>query len=310
MKTFAIINSRTGTRTVIRMRALLESEVKLNGNDILCTEYAGHARELAQELSSGNCDLIIACGGDGTINEIINGMNLKKCVLAIIPMGTANDLACHYCIPTNLRRALSLAVSGDVHRQDLISINEWKCATVGGVGLGRHAIQAANAIRACRWTVSVVSRILGHRLYSLGLLLAVLKRDRKRLVASLQWDDDKTEGSYESIVFGNQALLGNQFRVLPDAINDDGQLDAFTISAQVRSADLLSVVYRVLKGNLQDSEHVRYMKCKRLVVEMNQPSRIFCDGEIGDLHERLNIKILPKALRVIVPKGWIHSDQM
>jgi diacylglycerol kinase family enzyme len=106
------------------------------------------------------------------------------------------------------------------------------------------------------------------------------------------------------------ALLGNQFRVLPDAVNDDGCFEAFTISAQAKFMNVLSVIYRVLRGTHLNSEHVYYLKCSKLVVKMDRPLRFFGDGEISDLTEKLEIEIIPRVLKVIVPENWRDCDEV
>jgi YegS/Rv2252/BmrU family lipid kinase len=303
----AIVNAKSEAVSRCHLDILLDSELRSDDRIIVHTRYPGHARELAQQLSLDRFDTIIACGGDGTVNEIINGMDLTSCSLAIIPMGTANDLAHHYGIPDDLERALSVVSSGHVHKQDLLSANGWKYATVGGIGLGSQVLQVINRLRCHTWADKALGRALGWRLYILGLFLAFLGNGRKPFRAGLKWGEMRMEGSYSSIIVGNQSSLGNRFTVLPEAVNDDGHFEAFGIKAEIGPIDLLSIISKILRGQTPNPGLITQLRSSKLIIKINKPSRFFADGEIGDPTGELVIEIIPKALSVIVPDNWRDS---
>jgi diacylglycerol kinase family enzyme len=121
-------------------------------------------------MSDENVDAIIAVGGDGTINEALNGMIGTEVPLGIIPCGTANDLAHHLGIPTDLENAVSVIGQGRTQRIDLIRVNDWYMATTGGIGIASIVIQSLERIKYSNLGRRLAST-LGGAIYLLTLLL-------------------------------------------------------------------------------------------------------------------------------------------
>ena len=121
----AIINPVSGTGNKDKIPRLIDTVVNHDTNDvsIIATEYPGHAREIAAQAVSDGADVVVAIGGDGTVNEVGSALCNTNTALAIIPVGSGNGLARHLRIPMNASRALQVLNNGAVGQFDYCTIN-------------------------------------------------------------------------------------------------------------------------------------------------------------------------------------------
>jgi len=117
------------------LRALVQQQFGHHVVGIEQTTCPQHATDIARRAASEDVDTVVAVGGDGTVNEVINGIVGTELALGIIPTGTANDLASLYSIPTDVGKACKLILERHVQEADVINVNGWYYVTAGGLGL-------------------------------------------------------------------------------------------------------------------------------------------------------------------------------
>lgn len=265
--------------------------------DHVFTERPRHAVELARQLSD-RFDVVVAVGGDGTVNEVATGVLLaggKPRTLAVVPLGTGNDLADLVGI-TNLADAVEALARGDERTMDAIEVQ----CDEGGKLLRHFALMHAAvgfASELVKQTTPAVKRLFGPRLcYSIGLLRAVwrFRSPRVRVWA----DGQETHARLFHICAGNSEWAGGgMMRLSPGAKIDDGQFDVCLIEALGRFETLCHLP-RLFKGTHVAHPKVRYFRGRTLRVEADPPGGLMLDGDlVGQTPATFEIR--PAAIRVV-----------
>jgi diacylglycerol kinase (ATP) len=269
-----IINPAAGKGAGVRMRALIEPLVKMSGLEsrIVLTDGPGHATALAMNAGES---VVVSVGGDGTVNEVANGLIGSGKSMGIIPAGSGNDFIKSVGIPRKLQAAFAKCSSG---KAKLIDVGTVSCGLPGapvrlfvnGVGIG---FDAAVALRTRR-----IRFLRGHALY----ILAVFQTLRAYRNPAMQLDLDGTgiSGKHLLIAIGNGVCAGGGFYLTPKASVEDGLLD-FCLIGDVRVGRILRLMPLVLWGkHLSRTDVVRYIQGKQLVLRSDEPIHVHADGEI------------------------------
>ena len=301
MKALAIINPHSANGARPRIAEALQQ----NLGNVLCsiqrTAYPHHATEIAQKAIKEGIDTVIAVGGDGTVNEILNGLIGSNAALGIIPTGTANDLASYLRLPTAIDEACEIILRRSVRSVDLIRVNDRYVATCGGFGLPCDVAQIANSMKQRGVIGSQVARFLGSSLYIVAFLIALCKRNKIGNRVQIQWGGNFITIDPLWLMVDNQPFLGKNFLISPGASNDDGVLDACLVENSISRRKILSLVLKVMRGKHTTLRTVRTGRFRELTVLAEKPIRFFGDGQVFEEGHRFEIHLLPGALKVIVP---------
>ncbi len=304
MKTLVIINPAShGVRTR-SIEPIVRKFFASDENTIETTSYCGHATTLARRAVRSGYDKIVAVGGDGTVNEILNGIVGSDARLGIIPAGTANDVASHHGIPADTEQACEIITAGKTHEADVIVVNDWHYLTVGGIGLPCETLLAAERLKTGSSASRFLARAFAGKLYLLTLLYAFSRRGWHGKRIRIGSGDGIDTNATISLIVGNQPRLGNQFLVLPGAQNNDGLFDVFEIHDLGSPVTAFETVVRTIDGSHVGRYDVRMFRTKRLTVETDHPVPFFGDGQVGRRDTRFDISILRQSVRLLVPQGW------
>lgn len=246
-----------------------------------------------EEALSKGAELIIACGGDGTVRACIQTLSGSKVPLAILPGGTGNIVGRSLKIPTNLQNSLDVAISGLEKRIDLGDWSGEKFALMGGVGFDGAIMQDA-------------SRKLKSKLGSFAYVLSGLNHMTKhKLAFTLTFEDGSVvEHKGSTLLVGNfgELLLGKfgRIKLMPGAAIDDGQLDVAVIDAYtVRHWFLVSL--GILLGLTKRTPNFYNYTIKALDIQVDKKAPAELDGDTIEELENIKIQVLPGALSVKVP---------
>jgi diacylglycerol kinase (ATP) len=287
-----ILNPRAGSAE--QMGTLREALAARFEGTLYETDSAGHATALAAEALEAGYDLIIAAGGDGTINEIINGfaIDFARGRLGIIPLGTGNDLARTLAIPADPLAALNIVMSGAEHRLDLMRAETASQSTYGiNVAAGGFSGQVDEVL------TDELKANWGPLAYLLGAARVV--PDLASYKTTIAWEDGSVERvEAMNIVVANGRTVAGGFQVAPLANPEDGLLDVIIVRYG-DVLDLAGVAARLLAGNYLRSEQVMHRKARRLHIA-SQPGMWFnVDGELFT-SQPVTFTVMPQALRVVV----------
>lgn len=217
----------------------------------------------AAEGSRGPCDRVVICGGDGTLNLAAREFDLARGTLAIIPLGSGDDFARVTGIPREVAPACELAVRGTPRLVDVATANNLRYLGVAGVGFDSEVAHYAN---------TRVKLLRGSAVY-LYSILRILPRFRPRPL--------RINGRDEEVmfaVFANSPQYGAGIRIAPNAIVDDGQLDACIVHSTSRF-QLLVTLPLAYSGRHTGKPFVEMRRGAEFRVDSTVPMAVFADGE-------------------------------
>jgi len=267
----------------VRKKCDLE-KIKL---DIEFTKYPKHATKLTTDAID-KYDFIIAAGGDGTINEVINGMVNSKAILVIIPFGSTNVLASELGIPDNPKEASELITKGKKIKMDLgyasTSEGSGYFSMMLGVGPFAQVIKDMTPKFKKRW---------GRLAYPFGII---------KLLFRYKWHEiyvrHVTDSTGYFVIIANIKNYAGEFEIADKANIKDGLLDLVIINRK-NLPDIIALIFSFTIGKLNKYLRKEYYQTKEAYIYSDHKMQIQVDGEILGIAP-VRVKIIPKALNVIV----------
>lgn len=231
-------------------------------------------------------DFVIAAGGDGTINAIVDAVLEIGLPLGILPLGTANDLARTLEIPSDLDGASQVILAGRRRGIDVGRVNGKHFLNVAGIGLSVEVARTLDAETK-------------QRLGLLGYPLAVIRTlgNRRTFRARVCCDGDEVNLRSVQLSVGNGRYYGGGLTVAPDAAIDDGWLDLFSI-APTGPLRLLMLGPALKRGSHGERDEVRLLRGRRIEIETSRPMPVNTDGEVTT-RTPARFDVLPGALQVL-----------
>jgi YegS/Rv2252/BmrU family lipid kinase len=284
-KTIVILNPAARSEKASR---LLERIRELSGGaPVRLTSEAGDASRIAAEAVRDGVEVIIAAGGDGTINEVINGIGNAPVRLGILPVGTMNVFATELGIPHgNLERAWSIIEQGKVVAVDLPKANDTHFIQLAGVGLDAEVV---------RKTTADSKKALGPLSYLLTLV-QVAAHKPPRVVVETEGGRIR-EGSF--VLIGNGRLYGGPFPVFKRASLNDGLLDVLVFQNQTHW-DVVRYFQAIAFGTHPELPDVEYFQTSSIKVTSSGDVPVELDGEVAGMLPCL-FSVEPQKLRVMAP---------
>ena len=267
--------------------------------DALLSERRGHLGELAREAALDGARLLVVVGGDGSINEVVNGLAGIESppAVALIPRGTGGDFVRTFDIPNDIATAARVALTGDTRSIDLgrVGYRSWDgsdgsalFANVASAGMSGAIAQRAND----------TSKALGAKASYLWATFAVFA-GWSAVETRLTVDDEARSGRMFDVVVANGRFFGGGMKMCPDAVPGDGLLDVVTIG-DVTKRDLVLTMPKIYRGTHLPHPKAEALRGRVVTVETAEPVPVELDGEQpGTTPARF--EVLPGALRLRVP---------
>ncbi len=252
--------------------------------------YAGHAIELARAAAEQGYDLVVAAGGDGTVNEVVNGLAGSATVMGAIPVGTGNVWVRELKLPLAPLAAAESMLSGHVHTLDLGMAGDRYFLLMAGIGFDAEVTRRVDP---------VVKRRLGLGAYVLHAFAAA--RGIRGTPIRLLLDGRPVKGRALMVVIGNSRLYGGFLQIAHQASPVDGLLDVVVIKggdARVAPLHLLSILLRQHHFN----PDIDYYRARELTITSRQPLDVQVDGDTI-AQTPLTFRVVPGALRALMPAG-------
>jgi diacylglycerol kinase (ATP) len=276
-------------------------------------ELAGRDATISPELpqaSRGEGGIVVAVGGDGTVNRVINRCHPAGLRLGLIPRGSANDLGAELEIPNDLEHAWRVVEGGWYAQIDLLSVNGARFVTCGGLGLATEVAARANAWKARAGWIGRLARSLGPLVYPLATLAEVRARAGRPLRAVVHADGVARSVDLAALIVSNQARFGRWFSASPLASNRDGHLHLCGIETPRSRARLLRVCLQLLRGRPERCSEVFQLRATSMTIETDEEVTFFGDGEALARGRRFRIEVLPRALKVAVPRPAVLLEEV
>ena len=265
------------------------------------TRRAGHATELAREAASEGCELVFAAGGDGTVNEIANGLAHSETALAVIPMGTANVLARELHLPARnllnpdwLMEVSNELVRGRIQQMDLGRCDSGRYWLMwASTGIDSFVIERIEPRSRFFKRLGVV----GYAAKSLVYLPSA-----RSIYAEVEVDDQRLEGEFFMVTVTNTRLYaGGEVVLNVDGVVDDGQLEVWAFRGRGGLEMVRHFFVVGIEHHLQD-ENVHRLRGRNIRVRTQSPAPYHLDAEpAGDTP--FTCEVQDCALRVLVPQS-------
>jgi YegS/Rv2252/BmrU family lipid kinase len=255
--------------------------------EILITERHGHARELARGAVERGSRLVIAWGGDGTVNEVAAGLAFTDVALGIIPAGSGNGLARMLAMPADPRAALPRLMHGRDQPIDVGEANGHLFVNVAGVGFDAH-------VAGCFARLGRARR--GFLKYA-AIVLTELGRYRPQsYMLELDAEAANCDAAF-LLSFANGRQWGNGAVIAPQARLDDGLLDAVLVRTDSR-ASVLRAIPKLFAGTIERVRGVTIRRVRAARVSSDRPLVMHVDGEAVECGDTLTVQVHPSVLRL------------
>lgn len=290
-RVFFIINRYAGTSfqsavegRIINTCAQLNLECRIE-----YTNHKGHATELARQAAADGYPRVFAMGGDGTVNEVAQGLIHTPIAMGIIPKGSGNGLARHLQIPLNLPGALTLLDQHRIVRMDTLLINRQLSVNVSGIGFDAH-VASQFGLNGKRGLLNYVK------------LVAQEFRRFKEFDAQVTIGEETWKQKSFIIALANSSQFGNNVQVAPLASVLDGKMEVcFIRKAPLASA--FAIVIKMFMGKVQHSHWVDVREAHQFKAVCQDPMPFHIDGEACPPSKIFDVEIQPASLRMIVPRA-------
>ncbi|WP_291854889.1 diacylglycerol kinase family protein [Marinilabilia sp.] len=289
-----IINPASGIGRQKDIAKLIKNETDNSRLDIeiVFSEYPEHAFELSQN-AAGKFDIVVAVGGDGTVNEVGRGLLHSDTALGLLPTGSGNGLARFLQMPFKINKSLDVIKHGNIKLIDVIKVNNYYSLNVAGIGFDAF-ISHQFAQKKRRGPLAYMQLISKE--------FPKYKSDHYQI----EIDGEAIEIDAFLISFANSSQYGNNFHIAPQARIDDGLIDVCLIKdfpKYTAPALLISLVDQ----SIDKSKYDKIVKARKVKINHPLPLLGHVDGEPVNLGRKVDIEIMPLALKVVIPP--IHLRQ-
>ena len=295
MKVTFIINPISGTHGKEELPSLIEQTLNKERFEyqIIFTEYAGHAAEIASKCAQQGIDICVAVGGDGTINEVARSLVHTQTALGIIPCGSGNGLARHLCLPLNAKQAIEVINEAHIESFDYGIINDQPFFCTCGMGFDAF-ISLKFAEAGKRGPLTYVENVLNEGL---------------RYQPETYIVEDET-GTHKHKAFliacANAAQYGNNAYIAPGASMQDGLMDV-VIMEPFNALDAPSIAYDMFSKTLAQNSKIKTFRAKKIHIHRSKPGAIHFDGDPVMTNADVDIEIKPLGIKAVVNSEKIED---
>jgi len=284
---FFIVNSRIGEKKITELTQAVQNTFGTKGYEILRTKYGGHAKDLAWQLVNEGAQNIVAVGGDGTVNEVIQVLAKKVITLGIIPTGSGNGLARHCKIPLKMNEAVALLKNGKPALIDLGKIND--VYFISNAGVGFDAV-------VCNTIKQTKSR--GLKMYVRKVIQQYFTYKADTYTIQIDGKEFTQKAFFMNIANGKE--FGYGFEIAPEATLQDGLLDMIIVKT-INPFNGFKFVLDGWRKKLITNKNCIYQRGKKIRIEGEQLKYFQADGDAHNCNTICEIEVHENALQIIVP---------
>lgn len=285
MKTCFILNPRSG-----RARRALEDVRQFaarRGMHVALTERPRHAPELARAALAEGCELVVAVGGDGTMNEVASALVGTGATLGLVPCGSGDGLGRSLGLHGSVRRALHLLETGRPRVIDTGLADGHPFFNIAGLGFEALLADRYNQLQKRGFLRYVTTTVRAFR-----------QRTAER--CEIITDERRTVLDALTLAVANSEQYGNNARIAPGAQVDDGKLDLCALPA-LTLLNAAPLAARIFTGSLNGNAGVLHERSTRFVIERSAPGLIHTDGEVHAAGRVVEFIVRPASLRIMCP---------
>lgn len=287
-KAVFIINLISGTSDKAAIPGLIDQYLDKTKfeYEIAVTQYAGHASEIAAKAKDDGVDIVVAIGGDGTVNEVARAIVHSDTALGIIPCGSGNGLARHLLLPLNVRKAIEVINRCEIRRLDYGIINDYPFFCTCGMGFDAF-VSMKFAEAGKRGPITYVEN--------------VLREGLKYKPETYTIEDENGTVQYKAFLIScaNASQYGNNAYIAPQASMSDGLMDVIIMEPfDVFEAPQISI--EMFSKTLDKNSKIKTFRTRHLHIHRDKPGVIHYDGDPVMTGADIDIELKPKGINIIV----------
>ena len=285
-----IINPKAKAGKAAKLRKKVEYLLQERG-----VEYTMHetkdtkdATEIAKRLSASGAKNIVAVGGDGTLHEVLNGLDCEKVNFGIIPLGSGNDFIAAAGIPLKIEDAIDVLLSCEPKATDYMVCDGVRGINIIGTGID------VDILKRCK-----KSKILRGKLQYLWSLIISLIKFKFYKFGIIGENGEKKDAEALIACVGNGSQFGGGIKMCPGAEIDDGKLD-FVIAGKLKKIKIPYAFIQLLKGKILEQSFTSKKNGENVKIEFDEPVTVQIDGELYD-NLKFDVSIVKGGLKLIRP---------
>lgn len=287
-KAVFIINLISGTSDKAAIPGLIDQYLDKTQfeYEIAVTQYAGHASEIAAKAKDDGVDVVVAIGGDGTVNEVARAIVHSSTALGIIPCGSGNGLARHLLLPLNVRKAIEVINRCEIRQLDYGIINDYPFFCTCGMGFDAF-VSMKFAEAGKRGPITYVEN--------------VLREGLKYKPETYTIEDDNGTLQYKAFLIScaNASQYGNNAYIAPQASMSDGLMDVIIMEPfDVFEAPQISI--EMFSKTLDKNSKIKTFRTRHLHIHRDKPGVIHYDGDPIMTGADIDVELKPKGINIIV----------
>ena len=291
-----IVNPISGTKSKDALPLLVKQLIddSLYECEIIKTEYAGHAAELASQCVNDHIDICVAVGGDGTVNEVARSLAHSETALGIIPCGSGNGLARHLCLPMDMKQALQVINAGKTDYFDYGVINDQPFFCTCGMGFDAY-VSLKFAESGKRGLATYVENVLKEGL--------TYKPDTYIIT------DESGNHQYNAflVACANASQYGNNAYIAPEASLQDGLLNVI-IMEPFNIIEAAKVGFDLFAKTLKSNKHIKTFQARSIHIHRNESGAVHFDGDPTKMGTDIDVRIEPLGLKAIINPDRTQDD--
>lgn len=282
-----IINPISGISSKKSVVNAITSNIDMKKFDVMMhfTQYPGHATVLAEEAVKNKVDVVVAVGGDGTVNEVAKALVGTSAVLGIIPCGSGNGLARHLHIPMDVRKAVQVINEGETIAIDSLKVNGIPCFCTMGVGYDAKVCEAYSK-----------ESTRGFVTYARKFIEGWFTYEPQEYI--IETEHNVINRKAVAIICANANQWGNDFHVAPKASLTDGLIDV-TIIHPISFINAIPMPAQILGYSFDKNPDVETFKAKTIMIKRRTTDAIHVDGEPITASKDITVSVCPNSLRIV-----------
>lgn len=297
MKSRLIVNPVSGTDAAPDHLRVINERLRAGAGDvdIVMTVAAGDAARLASEAARAGYRRLYVAGGDGTLNEVLNGVAevsgaLAEIVFGLIPLGTGNDFARALGLPEDVEEAVGILLEGREVRVDIGTLNDRSFVNVSAGGFIAEVSEAVDP---------QLKTVAGRLAYLIGGAQVLLDYEPARAHVQARGGPHSFEHELDVQLFAvcNSRMVGGGRPIAPDALIDDGLLDVCLVGA-MPTLEFVGLLSSVASGEHVEDERVTYLRASEVELDFDRRVKVNTDGEVLEADHCL-YRVRPRAARFL-----------